>query len=43
MDTLKQQGTTIFILAFFGKMVVHGIGFIVSIFIARILEPAVLV
>jgi len=40
MSTLKQQGTKAFIWDFFGKMATHGMGFIVSIFLARLLEPS---
>ena len=40
MSTLKQQGTKAFIWDFFGKMATHGMSFIVSIFLARLLEPS---
>ncbi|MCK5535945.1 MAG: lipopolysaccharide biosynthesis protein [Bacteroidales bacterium] len=40
MDNLKQQGTKAFIWDFFGKMATHGMGFIVTIFLARLLEPS---
>lgn len=39
-DNLKQQGTKAFIWDFFGKMATHGMGFIVTIFLARLLEPS---
>ncbi len=40
MSALKQQGTKAFIWDFFGKMVTHGMGFVVTIFLARLLEPS---
>ena len=40
MSTLKQQGTKAFIWDFAGKISTHGITFIISIFLARLLEPA---
>ncbi len=40
MDNLKAAGTKAFIWDFFGKMAKHGMGFIVSIFLARLLEPS---
>lgn len=40
MSSLKAQGTKAFIWDFFGKMATHGMGFIVSIFLARLLEPS---
>lgn len=40
MQDLKAQGTKAFIWDFFGKMATHGMGFIVSIFLARLLEPS---
>jgi len=40
LSSLKAQGTKAFIWDFFGKMATHGMGFIVSIFLARILEPS---
>lgn len=40
MSSLKQQGTKALIWDFFGKMTTHGMGFIVSIFLARLLEPS---
>lgn len=40
MPSLKQQGIKAFIWDFFGKMASHGMGFIVSIFLARLLEPS---
>ena len=39
-DNLKAKGTKAFIWDFFGKMVTRGMGFIVSIFLARLLEPS---
>ena len=39
MSSLKQQGTKAFIWDFFGKMATHGMSFIISIFLARLLEP----
>ncbi len=40
MSTLKQQGMKAFIWDFSGKMAMHGMGFVVSIFLSRLLEPA---
>ncbi len=40
MSDLKAQGTKAFIWDFFGKIATHGVSFIVSIFLARLLEPA---
>ena len=40
MSSLKEQGKKAFIWDFFGKMATHGMGFIVSIFLARLLDPA---
>ncbi len=40
MDNLKVQGTKAFIWDFSGKMAMHGMGFVVSIFLARLLEPS---
>jgi len=40
MSTLKQQGTKAFIWDFSGKIAMHGMGFVVSIFLARLLEPS---
>ena len=40
MDNLKAQGTKAFIWVFFGKMGTHGMSFIISIFLARLLEPS---
>ncbi len=40
MSNLKQQGTKAFIWDFFGRMATHGVGFVVSIFLARLLEPS---
>ncbi len=40
MDNLKTQGTKAFIWDFFGKMVRQGMGFIITIFLARLLEPS---
>ena len=40
MESLKAQGTKAFIWDFSGKMAMHGMGFIVSIFLARLLEPS---
>ena len=40
LSTLKQQATKAFIWDFVGKMAMHGMGFIVSIFLARLLEPS---
>ena len=39
-DNLKAKGTKAFIWDFFGKMVTRGMGFIVSIFLVRLLEPS---
>ena len=40
MSDLKAQGTKAFIWDFFGKMAMHGMGFVISIFLARLLEPS---
>jgi len=40
MSDLKVQGTKAFIWDFFGKMARNGMGFIVTIFLARLLEPS---
>ena len=40
MNKLKQQGVTAFIWDFTGKLATQGMGFIISIFLARLLEPA---
>ena len=40
MDNLKEQGSKAFIWDFFGKMATHGMGFVVTIFLARLLEPS---
>lgn len=40
MDNLKAQGTKAFIWDFLGKMATHGMGFVVTIFLARLLEPS---
>lgn len=40
MNKLKAQGTKAFIWDFFGKMATHGMGLIVTIFLARLLEPS---
>lgn len=40
MPNLKVQGTKAFIWDFSGKIMMHGMGFIVSIFLARLLEPS---
>ena len=40
MDDLKAQGTKAFIWVFLGKMGTHGMSFIISIFLARLLEPS---
>jgi teichuronic acid exporter len=40
MDDLKRQGATAFFWDFFGKMAMHGTAFIVTIFLARLLEPS---
>ena len=40
MDDLKSKGTTAFLWDFFGKMARHGTSFIVTIFLARLLEPS---
>ncbi len=40
MSTLKQQGVKAFIWDFSGKMANQGMGFVVSIFLARLLEPS---
>lgn len=39
-STLKAQGSKAFIWDFSGKMAMHGMGFVVSIFLARLLEPS---
>jgi len=39
-NSLKAQGTKAFIWDFFGKIARSGMGFIVSIFLARLLEPS---
>ncbi len=40
LDNLKAQGTKAFIWDFFGKIAKNGMGFVVSIFLARLLEPS---
>ena len=40
MDNLKSKAGKAFIWDFAGKMAAHGMGFIVSIFLARLLEPS---
>lgn len=40
MDNLKAQGTKAFIWDFFGKVATHGMAFVVTIFLARLLEPS---
>jgi O-antigen/teichoic acid export membrane protein len=40
MDNLKEKAKAAFIWDFFGKIAKNGMGFIVSIFLARLLEPA---
>jgi len=40
LSDLKAQGTKAFIWDFSGKMAMHGMGFVVSIFLARLLEPS---
>ena len=40
MDNLKEKGFKAFVWDFFGKMATHGMGFIVSIVLARLLEPS---
>ena len=40
MDDLKAKGFRAFVWDFFGKMARHGTGFIVTIFLARLLEPS---
>ena len=40
MDDLKKKGFTAFIWDFFGKLAKQGTGFVVTIFLARLLEPA---
>ena len=40
LDSLKAQGTKAFLWDFLGKMVRQGMGFIVTIFLARLLEPS---
>lgn len=40
MNTLKEQGRKAFFWDFFGKFIIHGMGFIVSIFLARLLAPS---
>jgi len=40
MSTLKAQGTKAFIWDFSGKLALNGMGFVVSIFLARLLEPS---
>jgi len=39
MSSLKAQGTKAFVWDFAGKMVMHGMGFVVSVILARLLEP----
>ena len=40
MDNLKNQGTKAFVWDFSGKLAMHGMTFVVSIFLARLLEPS---
>lgn len=40
MDNLRGKATTAFIWDFFGKIARSGMGFIISIFLARLLEPS---
>ena len=40
MDNLKKQGTKAFIWDFTGKFVLSGMAFVISIFLARLLEPS---
>jgi O-antigen/teichoic acid export membrane protein len=40
LSNLKAEGTKAFIWDFFGKMTRQGMGFVVSIFLARLLEPS---
>ena len=40
MDNLKARGFSALIWDFFGKMARHGTTFIVTIFLARLLEPS---
>lgn len=40
MDNLKSKGATAFLWDFFGKMARHGTSFIVTVFLARLLEPS---
>jgi O-antigen/teichoic acid export membrane protein len=40
MSTLKEQGIKAFLWDFLGKISTHGMSFIVSIFLARLLEPS---
>jgi len=40
LSDVKAQGTKAFIWDFSGKMAMHGMGFVVSIFLARLLEPS---
>jgi len=39
-DNLKEKGIQAFIWDFFGKIITHGMGLIVSVFLARLLEPS---
>jgi len=40
MNSLKAQGGKAFLWDLFGKMATHGMGFVVTIFLARLLEPS---
>jgi len=40
MNSLKAKGIKAFLWDFFGKMATHGISFVVSIFLARLLDPS---
>lgn len=40
MDELKSKGRKAFVWDFFGKMAKQGMGFIITIFLARLLEPS---
>lgn len=40
MENLRVQGTKAFIWDYFGNMAINGVSFVVTIFLARLLEPA---
>ena len=40
MDNLKEKSVKAFIWQFFNRIATHGMGFIISIFLARLLEPS---